>query len=344
MAPGTSHATLMVRTYAALLQAGQDLDAPDDVRDAYWTLLGYFNSLRVLGAAFMQTIDDVPDRMGVVAGRSNTQKGKRELDEPRELTSRKNASEVPEELERLSAPYGTEKCPDVVLATNMISVGVDVDRLGLMVVMGQPQTTSEYIQATSRVGRSRPGLVVTLFNAARARDLSHYESFVPYHRALYRQVEATGATPFAPRAVDRGLHGVLVALARLLVPGAAGEDAVAKPLEAADLLRERVLARVRSVDPDEEERVAEAVDMLMAHWASGVENSVKRYTVWRPPFTGALLAPAGGVQGATAQEQLAQFPVAEPAWPTLTSLRNVDAESTLFITRRKRDRGDQEDR
>ena len=101
----------------------------------------------------------------------------------------------------------------------MISVGVDVDRLGLMVVMGQPQATSEYIQATSRVGRKHPGLVVTLLNAARSRDRSHYEASRATTRALYRQVESTSVTPFSPRARDRALHAVLIALARLTVPG-----------------------------------------------------------------------------------------------------------------------------
>jgi ATP-dependent helicase YprA (DUF1998 family) len=101
----------------------------------------------------------------------------------------------------------------VLLATNMLSVGVDVKRLGLMVVMGQPKTTAEYIQATSRVGRSKPGVVCTLFNWARPRDLSHYERFEHYHATFYQQVEGLSVTPFAARALDRGLSAVLVALA-----------------------------------------------------------------------------------------------------------------------------------
>ena len=64
-----------------------------------------------------------------------------------------------------------------------------------------------------------PGLVVTVYNSGRSRDLSHYEKFAAYHRTLYRHVEATGATPFAPRARDRALHAVLVALARHRIPG-----------------------------------------------------------------------------------------------------------------------------
>ncbi|MFS0703407.1 helicase-related protein [Cellulomonas sp. 179-A 9B4 NHS] len=336
LAPGTSHATLLVRSYAALLQAGKDLDAPDDVRDAYWTLLGYFNSLRVLGAAFIQSIDDVPGRIPVAARRLGTEP--RHVEEPKELTSRVSSDEVPQRLKELGTSLGADDCQDIVLATNMISVGVDVDRLGLMVVMGQPQTTSEYIQATSRVGRRHPGLVVTLYNSARTRDLSHYESFVPYHRALYRQVEATGATPFAPRAVDRGLHGVLVSLMRLLVTEGAAETAVgavnAEPEVAK--VREVVRRRVAAVAPDEEERVLTALDALIENWQDAVgEHRVQKYTSWGAPM-GALVVPAGGSPFVDGQErQLDQFPVNEPAWPTLTSLRNVDATSSLFLVRRK---------
>jgi hypothetical protein len=110
-----------------------------------------------------------------------------------------------------SVPY------DVILATNMISVGVDIERLGLMLVAGQPKNSSEYIQATSRVGRTNdgPGLVCTVFNWARPRDLSHYERFEHYHETFYKHVEALSVTPFSARALDRGLSGVMVGLMRL---------------------------------------------------------------------------------------------------------------------------------
>src|SRR5205807_2864608 len=104
---------------------------------------------------------------------------------------------------------------DVLLATNMVSVGVDIKRLGLMVVAGQPKTTAEYIQATSRIGRFFPGLVCTVYNWARPRDLSHYEQFEHYHSTFYQYVEALSVTPFAPRALDRGLAALLTSYVRL---------------------------------------------------------------------------------------------------------------------------------
>jgi hypothetical protein len=139
-----------------------------------------------------------------------------------ELTSRRSSSEIPRILSRLETPFdpaaakGTRPYPlDVLLATNMLSVGVDVQRLGLMVVANQPKTTAEYIQATSRVGRSCPGLVVTVLNGSRPRDLSHYEQFEQYHATFYQFVEALSVTPFAPRALDRGLAALLVSSIRL---------------------------------------------------------------------------------------------------------------------------------
>ena len=341
MAPSASHATLLVRTYAALLQAGHELQAPDEVRDAYWTLLGYFNSLRVLGAAYIQSIDDVRDRLRVVAARNHA--AAREIRDPRELTSRVPSTGIPLELEIISRSYPHAEAADIVLATNMISVGVDVDRLGLMAVMGQPQTTSEYIQATSRVGRRYPGLVFTLYNASRSRDLSHYESFTSYHRALYRQVEATGATPFASRALDRGLHGLLVALARHTIPGAADDASPGIPIESGriDDLVEIVRDRARAAGEDDAklEEVTAALRSLIAEWETAVDSDLglQRYGKWRSSSTfESLMVPAGSDMVDDGEPLIESFPPGEPPWPTLTSLRNVDRESTLRIIPSKR--------
>jgi hypothetical protein len=205
MAPGTSHQSLMIRVYASLLQSAQDILGDADTRDPYWTLLGYFSSLRVLGSAELQVRDDVKIRLGLLARLGGTQE--RPIRNLSELTSRVGAREIPERLKHLEVRVDDRGADDVVLATNMISVGLDVDRLGVMAVMGQPQSSAEYIQATSRVGRKHPGLVVTMFNSARSRDRSHFENFIPFHQSVYRSVEATSATPFAARARDRGLGG-----------------------------------------------------------------------------------------------------------------------------------------
>lgn len=340
MAPSTSHATLLVRTYAALLQGGQDLDAVDEVKDAYWTLLGYFNSLRVLGAAYIQSIDDVPDRIKVVATRQG--RDARIPRDPSELTSRIRSSEIPTQLERLQTSYPDPSCPDIVLATNMISVGVDVDRLGLMAVMGQPQTTSEYIQSTSRVGRKYPGLVFTLFNASRSRDLSHYESFTSYHRALYKQVEAAGATPFAPRALDRGLHGLLVILARHIAAGAASDKAVGVPPESDVFKRIEAVVSKRAhevADPATAEQVEHALAELSAIWSdSWAGGGLHKYAEWFGRAKDeALMIPAGSAMSDGMGGPLAEtFPPTDTPWPTLTSLRNVDRESSIKLVRSTR--------
>ena len=186
--------------------------------DPYWTCVGYFNSLRELGGAHVLMLDDVRRQIGFLAGRKSVTP--RSMDgPPLELSSRVSSREIPEILDRLNRPLGSDDVfasppPDAVLASNMISVGVDVPRLGVMAVAGQPKSTAEYIQATSRVGRGLPGLVVTLYNFGRPRDLSHFEHFQSYHTALYRSVEATSVTPWAPRARDKALHAVLAAIVR----------------------------------------------------------------------------------------------------------------------------------
>ena len=137
-----------------------------------------------------------------------------------ELTSRVSTDKVAEARRRLEAPFHDPQRVDCAIATNMISVGLDIPRLGLMVVLGQPKTHAEYIQATSRVGRddARPGLVVTLLNIHKPRDRSHYERFRHYHETFYRSVEVASVTPFSARALDRGFAGALVGLARHAQP------------------------------------------------------------------------------------------------------------------------------
>lgn len=231
-APGRSQKVLLMRSYIVLLAAAKRaFDADPNAADPYMTLVGYFNSLRELGGSQRIVEDEVRQqlmrtRMRHRVGETSAYLAARKIDyECVELTSRRSTDEVKEAKARLEEDFidrgdkKKRKHPpvDVALASNMISVGVDIQRLGLMVVCGQPKTNAEYIQATSRVGRDdkRPGLVVTLLNVHKPRDRSHYEHFATFHASFYRGVEATSITPFSPRAVDRGIAGVVLALARL---------------------------------------------------------------------------------------------------------------------------------
>ena len=192
-----------------------------DAADPYMTLLTYFSSLRELAGMKRLLDDDVQTRLPMAARRGlGRRRTPLQIDE---LTSRVSGDEIVAILERLgyrhapSGKYEKFKRPlDVALATNMISVGVDVPRLGLMMVAGQPKSTAEYIQATSRVGRSAagPGLVLTLYNWSRPRDVSHYERFEHDHATFYKQVEPLSVTPFSERALDRGLTAVVIAVVR----------------------------------------------------------------------------------------------------------------------------------
>ncbi|KHO26831.1 helicase [Mycolicibacterium setense] len=334
MAPGTSHATLMVRVYAAILQAAHDLAGSPETRDPYWTLLGYFNSLRVLGSANLQVQDDVKARLELVASRKLA--SARPLRPAVELTSREPSANIPRILKSLERDVTSGAANDVVLATNMVSVGVDIDRLGLMAVMGQPQSSAEYIQATSRVGRQHPGLVVTIFNAARSRDRSHYENFVPYHQALYRAVEATSATPFAARARDRALHGVLISLARLLVNDLAANESAHKATVRYDeitQLAEFLEQRAQAVtDPEEAEDTKNQLGELLEVWAKAAESRPDMQYNNTRDYDDSLLVPS---DVALTDDDI-EYSTREVPWPTLRSMRDVDAESALFqISARK---------
>lgn len=242
--PGSSRPAVLIRTYTAFLTAAQGLfDAFGKVADPYMTLVGYFNSLRELGGMKRLAEDDVQTRSYRVKMSLVQRPGleQRSIANIRELTSRVSNADIPKYLDELEIPFDGAFDPrmgkfvrppvappagagsqrpaaprpiDVVLATNMLSVGVDVNRLGVMVVNGQPKGTAEYIQATSRVGRAFPGLVAAVLTWARPRDLSHYETFEHYHATFYQHVEAQSVTPFSPRATDRGLTGTMLAVMR----------------------------------------------------------------------------------------------------------------------------------
>ncbi len=233
-AQGRSPKVIFLRTYLALLGAAQKaflanggVNNAQNPADPYMTLVGYFNSLRELGGCRRIAEDEVTSRLKGYGNRLRVGEttglfAKRDLREVVELTSRISTAGVSKAKDRLAKAFLPKAdCLDIALATNMISVGLDISRLGLMAVFGQPKTTAEYIQATSRVGREegKPGLIITMLNVHKPRDRSHYERFEAWHASFYRSVEATSVTPFSPRALDRGLAEVTVALGRQGWPG-----------------------------------------------------------------------------------------------------------------------------
>ncbi len=277
--------------------------------DPYMTTLGYFNSLRELGGARRILEEQVQNTIKSYGMRKRIGEDRglfhdrRTFSEVLELTSRVTTDKVAEARRRLEAPFYERDRVDCAIATNMISVGLDIQRLGLMVVLGQPKTHAEYIQATSRVGRddARPGLVVTLLNMHKPRDRSHYERFRHYHETFYRSVEVTSVTPFSAGALDRGFAGALVTLARHIEPsitpprGAARIGAVRGTLE--ERVRDVFLDRVRRQPIDDEDerderlrsvqnRVVDLLDSWRAivddYTAAGVQLQYQRYEMDGP--------------------------------------------------------------
>lgn len=318
---GRSAKFTLQATAGSLLQStGSTHGLTHAERDGYSTLLAYFNSLRELGGAIIQMLDDVPDSMALYA----EQRGEtsRENAPPRELTSRASQKEIIEILSELKVEAGRAGTVDVVLATNMVSVGVDVSRLGLMIVNGQPKTRSEYIQATSRVGRGNfPGLVVAVLNSAKPRDRSHYETFYGWHSTLYRDVEATSVTPFASRARDRALHAALVAMIRHSDPALERKPDLAA---ASDSLLVEVVGeierRVRAIDPREVDACGDELNDRLENWEA---RAPAHYSNSFQSNRSLLISADLNAQ----RRATGRLPPA--AWPTMNNMRSVEA-STRF--------------
>lgn len=331
MGVGTTATTTLIRVNAAMLFATRYLAIqgyPDAVVDNFWTITGYFNSLRELGGASTQILDDVQSRLDYLANTKfaweypgvDTSQGNTYTEE---LTSRMNNQEITEIIQvRLKRSYTKDNHADVfdyLLASNMISVGVDVGRLGAMVVAGQPKTTAEYIQATSRVGRDNPGLVIAVYNASRSRDRSHYEQFLKYHSALYRYVEATSLTPFSDRARDRGLHTLYVALCRYKVDNLrhnaqavnyCSDDPEVQEIE--KIIRDYV----GEVDPAELGSVMNELKDIERMWESEAVGSLV-YKSWR------------------GEKDLLQPDIREHRFRTMNSMRSVDGQSGIYLIGRE---------
>ena len=314
--PGRNPKVLMRKAWLALMGAAERAyrDAgghmnTENPADPYMTVLGYFNSLRELGGARRILEEEVQNTIKGYGARKRIGeepglfRDRKTFSEVVELTSRVSTDKVAEARRRLECRFHEAQRVDCAIATNMISVGLDIPRLALMVVLGQPKTHSEYIQATSRVGRDdkRPGLVVTLLNIHKPRDRSHYERFRHYHETFYRSVEVGSVTPFSARALDRGFAGALVALARHVKPELTPPQGVeritaVRPTLERDLLAaflERVRQQPLADEAERDERlrsVQNRVVDLLDSWrkvfedyrVAGVELQYQKYELTQP--------------------------------------------------------------
>ena len=281
------------RLYAILLQRifeiRESSENPEEV-DPYWTLVGYFNSVRELGGAIRLVEDDVKSNISKIISLLSThnQRPERQIGGPVELTGRVKGQEIREIRKRLEMNSKSDQSIDVLLATNMISVGIDIDRLGLMVVNGQTKGASEYIQVTGRVGRREnvPGIVFTLYNPYKPRDLSHYENFVGDHLTLQKSVEPVGLTPFSDRAMDRAMHAILLGMIRPTIPNLSrNADADSFRLGNTEVQKicQFILERFSSVqnvdeNHDEYQRVSNKLQQFLDNWNQYIDDSHRKGT------------------------------------------------------------------
>lgn len=312
--------TVQVRTFAALLQAPVPLSIEE--RDPWWTQLNFFNSLRELGTTLTLFQSDIRTRLQVLRQRYNfSDNDIRYSIVVRELTSRIKSDKIPAAIAELQRATTDDsgRVIDVCLASSIIEVGVDIERLSLMSIVGQPKNTAQYIQVSGRVGRhrDRPGLVITLYSASKARDRSHFERFRTYHEQLYAQVEPTSVTPFSRPVLERALHAIMVAYVRQ----AGGLDRPYPfPEEWIHKVRQVIERRVRAVDPAELNSFVEIFEKRVQEWR---ERARQKWTTPIGSQDPGLIYPAGAY---------AADHVKALSWPTPTSLRDVDAECLVTVT------------
>ena len=322
-APGLgSIQTAQVRTGAALLQSAVDL--PEAERDPWWTSMMFFNSLRELGTSVSLLQSDIPDYLFAKKLRDG-HLNQRFVNNLMELTSRLRQDEIPEAISRLERTATSGRAVDACLASNIIEVGVDIPRLSLLTVLGQPKSTSQYIQITGRVGRNwqeRPGLVVTIYSAARPRDRSHFERFQSYHQRLYAEVEPVSVTPFSTPVLRRAAHAAAIVYTRQTGPSTLEPSPSAEIFELFDEAERLLVERAETADPES------AIDVK--RWMAQRRTEWK---AWEPVIWEAKTANDDGPLLRRAGEWI-DDDLVNLTWPTPMSMRDVDAECRCAITSR----------
>lgn len=332
-----SSQTAIVRTYAVILQRIKELSSSvkQENLDYYWTLLGYFNSIRELGGASSLVHGDIIERLGQIQSRDLIIKDqKRYLNRIEELTSRVSSSEIPVILKKLETKFnlGKTQALDICLATNMVATGVDISRLGLMFIHGQPKTTAEYIQASSRVGRDVPngsGLIFSMYSPSKPRDKSHYEQFQGYHSRIYSNVEPTSVTPFSINARQRGLHSVFIALIRHFSSGSLIDTPHVTDEfdQLAPIFEDIIIKRCEIIDKEEVVNTLKLIKKNMKYWkAGGAQNygDAGNYGILKNDDFFPLMY-------ASSAEVKEDVRLRKTSFATSTSMRGVDTESILSI-------------
>ena len=338
----------MARLYAALLQRAHEIKSGSMNVAAvgpYWTLVGYFNSIRELGGATRLVEDDIPDNIQSLSERlpAYTPRG---MSAPVEITSRVTGQEIRDVRRRLEMGPSSEESIDVLLATNMISVGIDVERMGLMAISGQPKTMSEYLQASGRVGRRKdvPGVVFTLFNPYKARDLSHYEGFVGDHLKLQQAVEPAGITPFSGPAVDRAIHAVMISMIRHTIPSMSDNcdaENLEQNTEKVEAIKAAILDRYASVEDEDAGgekcgQLRSKLDRFVDNWRQYISEAHQSSdrVCYADDSANARYARGKKKNYALMKDFAAGSPPGQSfPWPTPGSLRDVEAVAGMFYGR-----------
>ena len=329
MPQGVKRQTAMVRTCAALWQAPKALHLEGPELDAYWTLVAYHNSRRELGKTMTAMRDDVVSRIEALVSDRNLRRTSRSpvLMELSSQAASSYSGGTAAIIDRIKTSVNDEGVVDAVPCTNMISVGVDIPRLSLMLLYGQPKTAAEYIQASSRIGRVAarpPGLAVVLLSPNKPRDRSHYEMFCGFHDSLYRFVEPSSVTPYSPPALLRALPGMLVACIRLIAGLQVNESAylfnpATEPcLGTLAKLRERMKAAAGS---DADRALAE-LDRVVDTWSGLISSNESLKYKRGGEHSPALLVKYDATRGLIGRNG---------ELVALDSMRNVDGETTVLV-------------
>lgn len=316
--------TMQVKVFSTLLQCVKEL--PEEEQDPFYTLLSFYNSIRELGGGLTLTQTDIPNYFNQIRFKRaiDNKEQYRWLNNVLELTSRLKSGEVSSAIQKLKKEKNERDVIDICLASNIIEVGVDIDRLSLMTIVGQPKTTAQYIQVSGRVGRKwaeRPGLIISLFANGRSRDKSHFEHFREYHERLYSQVEPTSVTPFSDPSIKKALAAIIIAFLRQTQDQRIAEspEYVKDYLKELEGFKQRLLKRVEFIDPLQMEVVSNEFDKF-------IRKISKNYLLWEIEKDNPNIAVMYSAGDYINDEQR------RLGTPVMRSMRSVDAQCVGTIS------------